>query len=71
LWLLKIYGTVPPEFKGLIINLRDRPDITVERIIVRLSLDEEEHRNASSGGVALYTLFLTVPSVPLSGANEM
>ena len=27
----RIYDTVPPEFKGLITNLRDQPDITVER----------------------------------------
>jgi hypothetical protein len=51
----RIYDTVPSQFKTLIINLRHQPDITVEKIIARLSLDEEERRNASSSGVALYS----------------
>lgn len=50
-----IYETVPPEFKGLITILRDNPGITVETIISRLALDEEERRNKLSSRVALHT----------------
>jgi hypothetical protein len=49
-----LMDTVRSQFKTLIINLRHQPDITVLRIIARLSLDEEERRNTSSSGVALY-----------------
>jgi hypothetical protein len=51
---IRIYDTIPSQFKTVIINLRHQPDITVERIIARLSLDEEERWNASSSAVALY-----------------
>jgi len=56
----RIFESAPPEFRGLITNLRDQPDITVEKIMVRLSFDEEERRNSSTAmtlytGSALYT----------------
>jgi hypothetical protein len=52
----RIFETSPPEFKGLLTNLRDQPDITVEKIMARLTLDEEERRNvSSSSGSALFT----------------
>jgi len=51
-----IYNTVPSEFESLVAILRETPGITIEMIIARLSLDEEERQNrSSSGGVALYT----------------
>jgi len=52
----RIYDTVPAEFQNLVTILREQPNLTIETIIARLSLHEEEHHNRSSnGGVALYT----------------
>jgi len=52
----RIYETVPPQFKSLVTILRETPNITIETIIARLSLDGEERRNKSSNeGLALYT----------------
>jgi len=55
----RIFESAPSEFKAIITNLRDQPDITVEKIMARLSLDEEERKNTSmavvvSSGSALY-----------------
>ena len=50
----RIYDTVPSRFKSLVTILRETPNTTIETIIARLSLDEEEHQHKSSG-VALYT----------------
>jgi len=52
-----------PEFKGLITNLGGQSGITVDKIMARLSLNEER-RNASmtmstSSGSALYTVKTT------------
>jgi len=50
----RIFESAPPEFRGLITNLQDQPDITVDKIMARLSLDEEEQRNSSTA-MTLYT----------------
>jgi len=50
----RIYDTVPSRFKCLVTILRETPNTTIEMIIARPSLDEEECQNKSSG-VALYT----------------